>query len=551
MKGRTRLIELIDEAGIQTIFTLMSEDTMRMMSEIDNDWPGIEMVQTRHEQCAVSMADGFARATDEIGVALVGRGPAIAQAGTGMVTARKKGSDVLVIVPTMPIFGTHDQKDFPQEDYLHNTIGEVAAVRSHETLVEVAREAIRQVRVGEGPLALQIPWDLLDSNMREDQLGSEPTVDVGDTAPGSVEPDSAAIEKAVDMYIDSAAFQPPVILAGRGAVQAGAKDAIEEFARRTSALLATSLQGRNYFQDHPFYLGFTGEWGHDIANKYAAESQLVFAVGASLNPYTTDEGHVFGEEGKVVHIDADLGNIERYTDVDLGIHGDAKHTIEALNEALEHEGIDRDGELWTDDLRREIEEFDRLGDRDFDDVPGTMDPRDLMRTLNDLLPEDRKIVTGAGHHTRWVLDGIDVHPADFTFPLDFASIGLGLPMGIGTAVSTPDRPTAVITGDAGLTMSIQEFDTMVREDVPLTVVVVNDDSLGSEYHSMEAGGVDGSVSLVDSPDFASVAESFGADGYTATSITELEELSDVLGSHEGQQVIDCKVNYKVRHRSKM
>ncbi len=550
MKGRTRLIELLDEAGIETVFTLMSEDTMRMMSEIDRNYPDIEMVQTRHEQCAVNMADGFARNSDDVGVALVGRGPAVAQAGTGLVTARKKGSDVLVIVPTSPVDGSHDQKEFDQEGYLRDTIGEFEAVRSHESLVETARDALRRVKVGDGPLALQVPWDLLDTEMDDDQLGDDAD-GVVDAMPGRVEPDTESVEAAVEMYVDSAAFQPPVIIAGRGAVESGAKEAIEEFARRTSSLLATSLQGRNYFQDHPYYLGFTGEWGHDIANKYAIDSQLVFAVGASLNPYTTDEGHVFGEEGEIVHVDRNLANIERYTDVDLGIQGDAKLTFEALNAELERQGIDRDGELWTDDIREEIERFDRLGDREFEDVPGTMDPRDMMRTLNDLLPEDRRVVTGAGHHTRWVLDGIDVHPTDFTFTLDFASIGLGLPMGIGAQVADPDRPTAVVTGDAGLTMSIQELDTAVREDVPLTLVVCNDSSLGSEYHSMEAGGVDGTVALVDSPDFAAVAESFGAEGYTATSVSELEELADVLGTREGQHVIDCRVNYKVRHRSKM
>ena len=549
MKGRTRLIELLDEAGVGTIFTLMSEDTMRMLSEIDADWPGIEMVQTRHEQCAVSMADGFARATDGIGVAIVGRGPAIAQTGTGLVTARKKGSDVLVIVPTSPIHGTHDLKQFPQEEFLTTTVGEVASVRSHETLVEIACDAIRRVRIGDGPLALQVPWDLLDGELADDQLDA-PDASMGDATPGRVEPDPAAVHEAVERYVESPAFQPPVIIAGQGAIEAGAREVIEEFARRTSSLLATSLQGRNYFQDHPVYLGFTGEWGHDLANRYAAEAHLVFAIGASLNPYTTDDGHVFGEEGQIVHIDADLANIERYTAVDLGIQGDARLTVEALNEELERRGIDRDGELWTDDVRREVETFDRLGDREFEDVPGTMDPRDLMRTLNGLLPDDTRLVTGAGHHTRWVVDGLDVHPDDFAFTLDFASIGLGLPMGIGTAVSAPDRPTVVVTGDAGLTMSIQEFDTMVREDVPLTVVVVNDSSLGSEYHSMEADGVDGSVALVDSPDFAAVAEAFGAEGYTARSVAELEALADVIATREGQQVIDCAVNYKVRHRSK-
>lgn len=552
MKAHEAVIRLLNAEGVETIFTLMSEDTMRLMSKLEEQWEDdIRMVKTRHEQGAVSMADGYARAGDRIGVCLVGRGPAVSQTGNGLVTARKKGSDLLMIVPETPLSDEYDVKEFDQEGYLRSTVGNVMSIRSPDTLVPDFREAVRRVKVGDGPLAVQIPWDLLDGEMDPSvDLERESAADDLTSQRASVEPDPERVERAVDMYVDSDAFQPPVILAGRGAVEADAKPAIEELAERTSALLASSLQGRNYFDDHPYYLGFTGSWGTRLANEYANEAHLVIAVGASLNEYTVDEGHVFGDHTQVIHIDSDPGSLGRYTDVDLGIQGDARATVEAINEELARRDIDRQGELWTDDLERRIAESNPMNEREYPEVPGTVDPRDLVLELDDLLPAEKKVVADGGHFTRWVLDGIHTPPEDFTFTLDFASIGLGLPMGIGTAVAA-DEPCVTVCGDAGFMMSLQELETAIRNDVPMTIVVMNDSSLNSEYHSLDVHGVAPDVALVPAPDVADVAESLGGEGHTVRSLEDLRAIADRLGTDpDGPVVVDCKVNHHVRHRSK-
>jgi thiamine pyrophosphate-dependent acetolactate synthase large subunit-like protein len=466
-----------------------------------------------------------------------------------MVTAKKKGSNVLVIVPTTPQSSEYDIKEFPQEQYLRSTIGEVVSIRSDDTLVSEFRDAMRRVKVGDGPLAVQIPWDILDESMADpDEI--EP---VGTPRTDArLHPSTADIEAAIDTYVDSDAFQPPIVLAGRGAIESDAKEALEELAERTSALLTTSLQGRNYFADHPYYLGFNGAWGTNLANRYTSEANLVFAFGASLNPYTTDEGHVFGEETRVIHVDRDPANIGQYTGVDLGIQGDARVTAEALNEELERRDIDRDGELWSEDLEATIAESSPMNDREFPETPGTVDPRDLVTRLDELLPDDKKVVTDAGHLTRWVMDAIHAPPEDFTFTLDFASIGLGLPMGVGTAVAAEGKPCVTVCGDAGFMMSIQELETAIRNEIPLTVIVINDSSLNSEYHSLEAKGEDPEVARVRAPDFAEIAASMGAEGHTIRDIEELDAIADELGkAPDGQLVIDCKVNHLVRHRSKV
>ncbi len=549
MDGHDIVIELLDAEGIETIFTLMSEDTMALMSELEEEWDDrIRMVKTRHEQGAMAMADGYARANDRFGVCMVGRGPAIAQTGTAMVTARKNGSNVLVIVPEKSRSAAYDIKAFEQEAYLRSTIGNVVSARSHETLVPKFKEALRRVKTDTGPVAIQIPWDVLDESAIEpDEITPVEIPRAG----ARLQPDQTDIEEAIELYIDSDAFQPPIILAGRGAIRSDAKAALEALAERTSGLLSSSLQARNYFVDHPYYLGFNGAWGTNLANAYTSEASIVFAFGASLNPYTTDEGHIFGDETTVIHVDTEPKNLERYTDVTLGIRGDARSTAEALNEELERQGIDRAGELWDAELKDEIARSSPMNDRVFPELPGTVDPRELVTALDVLLPSDKKVVTDAGHLTRWVMDGIHTPPEDFTFTLNFAAIGLGLPMGIGTAVAA-EKPCITVCGDAGFMMSIQEIETAARNEIPLTVIVLNDSSLNSEYHSLEAKGEVPDVALVDAPDFADVAESMGADGHTVRSIEELRALSETLRTPpERPVVIDCKVNHFVKHRSKM
>ncbi len=551
MDGHDVVIEQLHAEDVDTIFTLMSEDTMALMSELEKAWQdSIQMVKTRHEQGAMAMADGYARAHDDIGVCMVGRGPAVSQIGNAMVTARKKGSDVLLIVPETPQSDEYDVKQFEQEQYLRSTIGNVLTVESHETLVPDFKEAIRRVKVGDGPLAVQVPWDILDSE-------TEPTEEIAPVKTPSrgarTHPDPDSIEEAIEIYVESDAFQPPVVLAGRGAINSGAKEALEEFAERTSAVLTSSLQGRNYFDDHPCYLGFNGSWGTNLANTYTTEADLVFAFGASLNPYTIDKGHVFGEDTTVIHVDRDPVSIGRYADIDLGIQGDVRATAEALNDELERRDIHREGALWDDDLKeRAAEERARpMNDREYPEIPGTVDPRELVTTLNELLPEEKKVVTDGGHLTRWVMDGIHTPPEDFTFTLDFASIGLGLPMGVGTAVAS-EKPCVTVCGDAGFIMSMQELETAIRNDIPMAIFVMNDSSLNSEYHSLDVRGEDPEVARVPAPDFAEVAKALGADGYTVRSLDELEAIADEIGSEpDGPLVVDCKINHEVRHRSKM
>lgn len=550
MRADEAIIRTLDAEDVDTAFALMAEDTMHLLSELKEHWTGeVRVVESRHEQGAVGMADGYARASDDVGVCVVGRGPGIAQTGTSLVTARKRGSPLLVLVPEPKLSATYDSKRFEQEAYLRATVGEVASVRSPGTLLPILRESFRRLRTGEGPVAVQIAWDVLEGEVEDpgDLNGRGPTRPEGSRP--RLQPDGERIEEAVDAYLDSDATKAPVVLAGRGAVASDAKDALEELAERTNALLATTLQARGYFSDHPYSLGFAGEWGGNLTNEYLTEADCVFAVGCSLNPHTTDHGYLV-DGATLIQVDADPSAFGEYTPIDVGIEADAREAADALAAELDDLGIDRSGTFWTDRLERRIAETPALDEGEFPEQSGRMDPRDLVRTLDRVLPEDRLVVTDGGHFTRWVVDGITTpSPDDFVWTLDFSAIGQGLSAGIGAALAD-GRPCVAFCGDAGFMMALQEVETAARNDVPITVVVMNDAALGSEYHNLAPSGGYAEAALVDSPDLADTARSLGAEGATFRDAGDLEALAGEVVGRDGPLVVDCKVNREVRHRSK-
>lgn len=551
MQGYELLIETLKDEGITDIFGLMAEDTMNLMSEIEEHHADdITITHARHEQGAMAMADGYARATNDISVGVVGRGPAVAQTGTSLVTARKGGSNVVLLVPTSSSTESYDIKAFEQEAYLRSTIENVETVHSPETFHTRLADVFREARHGNGPIALQIPDNILNDEVPPSTNNRLP--ESRPPTPPAIEPDDTAISDAIDLYLDSDATVPPLILAGRGAVAADAKDELIALAERTSGLLATTLQTRGFFADHPFSIGFIGTWGGNLANEHLADADCIFAVGCSLNPKTTDNGRLFRDDAKVIHIDANADAINRYLGVNLGVVGDAKQATNRLVEELKERDIHRDGALWSDRLENRIAATPALDDDEFPSQPDTMDPRDVIKTINDLIPEDRLVTTDGGHFTRWVVDGIETPSHNkFIWTLDFASIGQGLGGSIGATVARPSLPSVLFTGDAGFLMAIQELDTAARHEIPITVVIMNDSSLGSEYHNLAKTGGYTESALMATPDFATIAEGFGAEGYTITDIDSLRAREDVFtDSRDTPVVLDCHINPDVRHRSK-
>lgn len=551
MKVHEAIVQVFEREGVEDIFALMSEEIITMLSNIEENWADdIQLIQARHEQGAAAMADGYARANGDIGVCIVGRGPAIAQTGTSLITARNGGSNLLYIVPEMDRTSTYDDKEFRQQTYLETMVGETRSVRSTDTLIPHLRDAFRELRANNGPVAVQISWDVIDAELNDDdELDYEPAT-VPNRHGTSLQPSDDAIDQAIDLYLDSDATKPPIVLAGRGAVKADARESIETLAERVNGYLATTLQAQGFFSGHPYSLGFIGDIGRPFANEQVTESDYVLAFGCSLNPHTVDSGHLLRDEAKIIQVDTDPSQFNQYTTVDLSILGDAGLSAQALNEGLKEIQIAREGEFWTEKNKQRISESSPLTDREFPAQPGTIDPRDVVKRLDEILPDERLVVHDAGHFATWVRDGITIsHPNNHIWTLDVAAIGQGLPIGIGSAVATQNRTCVTFCGDAGFMMSIQEVETAARYDIPMIIIVMNDETLGAEYHVEASTGDPPEAAIINSPDLGAVAETLGAEGYTVRSTDDLDALEDQLGRRPTKPiVVDCRTNRNVRNR---
>jgi thiamine pyrophosphate-dependent acetolactate synthase large subunit-like protein len=203
--------------------------------------------------------------------------------------------------------------------------------------------------------------------------------------------------------------------------------------------------------------------------------------------------------------------------------------------------------MWTDNLEARIAEHDPYEHVEFTDKPDALDPRQVVASMDDVLPRDRVVVVDGGHMARWVYQRVDVHSPDHLICRgDFSAIGLGLPMGMGAAVGTDADTTPVLfCGDGGLLMHFQELSTAARFDVPLIVVCLNDDALAAEYHDMAPE--DQPIARTAAPNIAEAAAGLGCESHRVRTMDELDAVSDRIDAKpDGPVVVECVIDRDVQ-----
>jgi len=556
MKGYEICIRAMAAAGTRTAFTLLSEDVMEMVARMDAAEEGPTIVDARHEQNAVTMAEAYSRATGDIGVAIVGRGPALAQTGTALTTAGKGESDLLVLAAESALDDQTEAKHFDQEGYLRSTLGDVVTIRSGDRIATAFTEVLRRLDGGDGPTTVLIPEDVLNGDVDavpDDWQPSASSVTTAAQPDARLEPAQDSIDAAIDAYLDSDATTPPMVIAGAGARDAGAREALEALAERTGAFLATTLRARSLFADHPYHVGIVGTLGTMTANQLLLDSNFVVAAGSSMDAKTIDGGELIGDDATVVHVDTDPVTLGNHEVVDVSIQGDARTVARRLDEALADMSLDVGEKFWTDRMERRIADGSAV-ETGSGGSDGLLHPGSLVAALDERLPDERVVVSDGGHFTMWVLDGISVpSPGDFVWLYEMMSIGLGFPAGVGVARSVAEREDRshclTFTGDGGFMMSLQELDTAVRHDLPLVCIVMNDEALGSEYVKLQKENHHPESAVIETPPIAEVASAMGATARTVRSLDDLEGLSALLeDSQPGPVVLDCRTDRDVRHR---
>jgi len=535
------LVEDIKALGVAQVFGLMSDDTAVFATALDSS--GIRFYGARHENNAIAMAEGYAYRTGGLGVAVIGRGPATANGLHAATYASRTGSRVLIIYGEAAVSTGAANSIGP--DYKGFNATGVLGAAGIRTFVATSPAAARgaladaaaaALQGGTAALLLPVNVQLTDMDVADGAAAPQPKR----SQPAPAAPRPQAIEAAVAVVRQS---RKPLIVAGLGAHRAGAKAALEQLADRIGALLVTSARGKDLFRGHPCNLGIVGSFSHSAARRMIAEADCVLVFGAGLNLLTMSFGHSLPKV-PLVQVDTSRSNIGRWHPADVAVVGDARLAAEALLAALPA-GSNAERPFRSEETLRFLAGFDIARDFQPANTARTVDPRALGAALDKLLPPNRNLVYDAGNFLGIVPYLSVPGPGHFKLTSDFASIGLGFGTALGVAKARPAETTILVIGDGGFLMTMGELETVVREDLPLVVVLMNDCAYGAELHFLKMRDLPVAKSVFPDVDYAPIAEAFGFQAATVRTLDDLEKLAPMLARPDGPLFLDCKLNAAV------
>jgi thiamine pyrophosphate-dependent acetolactate synthase large subunit-like protein len=526
------------EEGVDRLFGLMGDGNLSIITYLSGPLE-IPFASSRHEAGAIGMADGYARASGNVGVCTVTQGPGLTNTMTALVTARKARSPMVLFVGDVAKVQAGWPQDVDQDAFLAAAGVPVIHLTGSRTAHEDVREAFRLARSRSAPVAVNCPidsqqkdWDPWDVDLERPTEEVEVALRAPDT---DVEAAAALLRGA----------HRPLIIAGRGALRAASGSQLRVLGERVGALLATTLPAKGLFVGDPFDLGIAGSLGTNLGVSLIGRADVVLAVGAGLNDFTTLKGTLFGEGATVIRCDRfDDPSPNRYA-ANLSLIGDARVVAEQLLEMLPSgAGI---GIGWrTPELRQTLDDYDVAKEFMDQSEPDAIDPRTLMTVLDNILPKDRQIVTDVGHFFGFPATYLSAGEGGRYMPaVEFGAVGSGLGVAIGAALARPDLATVLFIGDGGLMMSLPDLDTAARTQAHLVIIVMNDGAYGSELHMLRNWKLVEDAAVFENPELSAVGASLGLRTFTARSVADLHSLTDKITPVEGPVLIDCRVTQNV------
>ena len=539
IRGAEVLIKSLIANGVDTIFGLPGGAVLHIYDELWRYREEITHYLVRHEQGAVHAAEGYARATGKVGVALVTSGPGATNAVTGIATAYMDSIPLVVITGQVPS-GMIGTDAFQEVDTFGITLPVVKhsyLVRNVHELEDIVNEAFYLAQEGKpGPVVIDIPKDV--TAQFTEYRGEENARLILES--GSWKPTLEAIELAVEKIL---AAKQPVFYVGGGVVTADAASELARVVEMLSIPVTPTLMGLGGFPTaHPQCLGMLGMHGTYAANLAVAESDLLVAIGVRFDDRVTGKLNTFAPNAEVIHIDIDASNIGKLRKAQIPVVADAKHALAALADRLEQESLasDRLSDWWA-----QIDEWRS-------DVPLSCEysateikPQQLIETLHKVTNGDAIVVTDVGQHQMWAAQFYPFRRSrQFLTSGGLGTMGFGLPAAMGAQLACPDETVVAVVGDGGFQMTNQEIITAVQYNIPLKVVIMNNGYLGMvrQWQEMFYDRAYSEVDLSVSPDFVKLAEAYGAKGLRATTPDELESVLREGLEYDGVAIMDIVVS---------
>ncbi len=535
MKVYERLAHAFKAEGTTATFGMMGDGNMYWIYALDK--LGVKIHEVRHEGAGLGMADGFARTTHTPGVATATCGPGVTQLATALVTASRAHS------PLVAFCGEAPSTDDEYAQYLDQSRFAAACESGFVRLVspdqadDVVRKAFYLAKTENRPIMLSCPMDIQQQKFEDDDEAYKPSSTL--FTRGAVHPDAKVLAQAADMV---AGAKKPVIIVGRGAQWAGAGPAVLKLGDRIGALILTTLLTKTFLNESEYHAGISGLYGSRPAMHLCHETDLVIGVGASLNRHTLENGYMY-PEARYVHIDSKphlmMGGGRA---ADCYLQADARIGVEELEKLLASRGVKLAG-YRTPDVKAKL--VNHQADRtEFEMDPGTVDPREAVIALDQIVPPEIGVLSGSGMTSAFCSMLMTRRRGLVQGGHFFGCIGQMLPAAMGAVVAT-GKPAMLIDGDASVMMHLAEFETAVRYNMPLLVIVMNNEALGAEYYKLDAHKMETRGSQITTPDLGKVAVSFGGRGRKATTIEELSSAAKEFLAKPGPMMVDLRISKSV------
>ncbi|MGG3801440.1 biosynthetic-type acetolactate synthase large subunit [Metabacillus fastidiosus] len=488
---------------------------------------------TRHEQGAIHAADGYARATGKVGVCIATSGPGATNLITGIATAYTDSVPLVIITGNVPtsVIGTDA---FQEADIIGITMPITKhsyQVRDVKDLSTVIREAFHIASTGrKGPVLIDIPKDVSankttfiypeEINIR----GYHSTIQANRQ---QVEKLLGAIEEA----------ERPVILAGAGVVHSGAHYELIEFVNKTKIPVATTLLGLDGFPSaHDLWIGMPGMHGTYTANTAIQNCDLLISIGARFDDRVTMNLNGFAPHAKIAHIDIDPAEIGKNIKTQIPCVGDIKSVLTLANSLAKP----AQSEAWIEETSENKRKFP-LKYKDDDQV---LKPQYVIEMIHETTKGEAIITTDVGQHQMWAAQFYKFnHPRSLITSGGLGTMGFGFPSAIGAQIGNPDRLVISINGDGGMQMCAQELAICAIHNIPVKVVIINNQVLGMVRQWQEIIYEErySQIDLAGSPDFVKLAKAYGVKGLRAQTKEEAQLVWKEALETPGPVVIDFVV----------
>jgi acetolactate synthase-1/2/3 large subunit len=541
MTGAEALVEALKKQKVDVIFGIIGGATLPIYDVLLDS--GIRHILVRHEQCAAHAADGYARALGKPGICMATSGPGATNLVTGITNAYMDSSPVIAFTGQVNRFSANTAymvgRDAFQEADIIGITTPITKYNYQATsaseIPRIVKEAFYIATTGRpGPVLIDVPKDL--QVKKADMEFSEP-VQIGGYRPVT-EPHPLQVKRAADLLLNA---ERPVVLAGGGVILSNASSELLALVELLMAPVATTLMGKGCIpENHPLALGCVGMHGSHVANKLISDTDVLFAVGTRFSDRSTGTLDTFCPDAKIIHVDIDAAEIGKNVDIDVPIVADAKKALTAIYKVVANRATRKETK-WSKRVREVREHY-----ADEVELAGEeLKPPLLMKELRKLIPEDSIATTEVGQNQMWASLYFKVYePRTFMSSGGLGTMGFGFPAAIGAKVACPDKFVVDIAGDGSFIMTGQDLATTVVEDIPVTVIVLNNSTLGmvAQWQRLFFGRRYISVDLAGVPDFVKLADAFGAKGVRVSSVSEFRKAVKEAVKADVTTVIDVPIS---------